>query len=340
MLKSVHNFLHHLLIDSPRRWHPLLSVYYLTYECNFRCPYCSDGSRRPYYALRSPTLSAALALRLLRVIRNSCDFVVITGGEPLRHPGFVEVMRGIGALGFTGVVLTTNGYEIGPVLSDIAPAINHLVFSLDTLQPDKADAWFGVGPGALRRIRDNIEKAANLPGRRFQIHLSSVVTPENIEDLYDVYSLAKAQGFRFAACPQLIGVKAHPALMDNPRYRQFYDFLIAEKRSGGRIQGTVDYLQHMRDLRKFRCRPFTMLVVSPAGDVFYPCLEIGHFAGNLLEDNNLHRIREKGREQYGPQPECDNRCHSACALGFALALARPRSLLRELRLCLGALHGQ
>jgi hypothetical protein len=82
-------------------------------------------------------------------------------------------------------------------------------------------------------------------------------------------------------------------------------------------------------LRKFSCRPFTMLVVSPGGDVFYPCLELGQFAGNLLAEPNLHRIRQTGCERFGPQPACDARCHSACALGFSRALENPASILHE-----------
>jgi hypothetical protein len=156
-----------------------------------------------------------------------------------------------------------------------------------------------------------------------------VVTPKNIADLYEVYRFAQARGFRLAACPQLVGVKAHAALADNPEYRAFYDFLIAEKKRGGRIQGTVDYLEYLRDLRKFSCRPFTMLVVSPVGDVFYPCLELGQYAGNLCSEPNLHRLRQAGRQRFGPQPDCDTRCHSACALGFSRLLANPASALHE-----------
>ncbi len=85
----------------------------------------------------------------------------------------------------------------------------------------------------------------------------------------------------------------------------------------------------MRDLRKFDCRPFTMLVVSPVGDVFYPCLEIGQAAGNLFVEGNLHRLRQQGWAKFGPQPDCDTRCHSACALGFSRVLANPMSLLHE-----------
>ncbi|MBI4678202.1 MAG: hypothetical protein HY748_11525 [Elusimicrobia bacterium] len=39
-----------------------------------------------------------------------------------------------------------------------------------------------------------------------------------------------ARGFRFALCPQLQGVKAHPGLGGHAGYRRLYDHLIAEKR--------------------------------------------------------------------------------------------------------------
>jgi hypothetical protein len=77
-------------------------------------------------------------------------------------------------------------------------------------------------------------------------------------------------------------------------------------------------------------------VVSPIGDVFYPCLEIGRAAGNLFVEDNLHRLRQQGCAKFGPQPECGTQCHSACALGFSRLLANPMSLLHEAALLAGA----
>ncbi len=307
----------------------MLGVYYLTYACDFRCPHCSDGAGKPYYRLRSPTLPGPKVIKLLRSIRRHTSHLVITGGEPLQHPDFKEVMENLPALGFRGVILTTNGHGVNSMLPALARSANHLVFSLQTLDPARADSWHGIGSGAHARIMDNIDRAARFPGRRYQIIISSVVTPENIGDLFQVYHYAKDRGFRLAACPQLVGVKAHDSLAGNPEYRKFYDFLIAEKKKGARIQGTVDYLEHMRDLRKFSCHPFTMLVVSPVGDVFYPCLELGQFAGNLFDEPDLHRLRRAGIAKFGPQPDCDTRCHSACALGFSRVLENPASILHE-----------
>jgi len=328
-MNAASSFLHHLCSNDRQRWFPLLSVYYLTYACDFRCGHCSDGGGEPYYRLPSRTLPGPQVIDLLRIVRRHSDYLVLTGGEPLQHPDFAFVLQKLRELRFRGVVLTTNGYLMDDFLDDAIESVQYLVFSLQSLNSQRADAGYGGRSGLHERVMANLDRAARHPERKCEIIISSVVTPENIPDLYEVYRFTQEHGFRLAACPQLVGVKAHPTFTGSDEYRQFFDFLIAEKRKGGAIQGTVDYLCYMRDLRKFNYRPFTMLVVSPLGDVFYPCLELGQFAGNLLEQPDLHQLRQQGFTRFGPQPDCDTRCHSACALGFSRLLSNPFSLVHE-----------
>ncbi len=329
-MNDVLKYLYHRYVDGPRRWYPFLSVYYLTYACDFRCPYCSDGAGRPYYALPTgDTPTAETAARIIDRIRACAATLVVTGGEPLQHPQFGEIIRHAGRRRFRRLVLTTNGHRVDVHLDAIAASVDTLVFSVDTLDDAKADSWYGVGNGAFRTIRGNLERAAALPRRRFDIVLSAVVTPGNIPDLYDVYDFSQRHGFTFAAAPQLAGVRAVPALDGCERYRRFFEHLAREKEKGRRIFGTPLYLRHMRDLAGFRCRPFTMLVVAPGGEVYYPCLEIGYLAGNLLDASSLHALRAAGARRFGPAPRCDTRCHSACALGFALAFGKFFPALRE-----------
>lgn len=316
-------YLYYRCTPGKKRWYPMLSVYYLTYRCRFRCPYCSDGSGKPYYELDFHEPPGAGAIDILKKIREYCDYVVITGGEPLEHPEFSLVMETISSLKFKEVALTTNGYDLERYLPVVAGAVDTLVFSLDTLDHGKADSWYGVGPGALEKILDNLQRAVDYKNRRYKISISGVVTPGNIEDLYDVYDFARRRNIMFSASPQLVGVKAPAGLMNNPAYRRFYDFLIHKKKNREPVFGTRSYLEYMRDFRDFRCYPFTMLVVGPSGEVFYPCLEIGHFAGNIMETKTLHRLRRRAAETFGPQPVCDNRCHSPCALGFSLLFKNP-----------------
>ncbi|MFH2008171.1 MAG: radical SAM protein [bacterium] len=328
-MNAATKFLYHKTIDRKTRWYPMLSVYYLNYACSFRCPYCSDGAGRPYYALPRDILPGPEVVRLLGRIRRHCDHVVITGGEPLEHPDVTAVLEALPSLRFEEVIFTTNGFGLAPYLPAIARGVTTLVVSLDTLDHAKADAWFGVGDGTLASILGDVERARALPARRYGISISSVVTPDNIEDLYGVYEYAAERDFEFAACPELQGVFANSALHGHLEYIRLFDFLIAEKKRGRRVFGTVKYLERMRDLVKYRCRPFTMLVVSPTGEVFYPCLELGHYAGNLFDTNDLHGLRREGERRFGPQPDCGTQCHSACALGFATALESSATVIQE-----------
>jgi molybdenum cofactor biosynthesis enzyme MoaA len=139
MWRSAKNLLAQALSDGESGWYPLLAVYYLTYACDFRCPYCSDGEGRPYHTLRDKALPAARALELLARIRRRSDHLVLTGGEPLRYPELAAVLDGLPALGFDTVALTTNGYALPADLRRFEGALTHLVFSLDTLDTARED---------------------------------------------------------------------------------------------------------------------------------------------------------------------------------------------------------
>ena len=328
MWLSIANYIRHFLAKHPQGWHPMLAVYYLNYDCDFRCPFCSDGAKRPYHTLKSPLLDGPQVIDLLKTIRRYSDYLVITGGEPTKHPQLPYVLDKLSSCNFDGVVFTTNGYDLELHLDKVAKSIDYLVFSLETLDEEKADQYWGV-PGAQKKILEVIEKAKNHPQRKYEIIISSLALPDNLKDLYAVYDYCLQEDFRLALCPQLVGVKAHEDLHDNEDYVAIWNHLLAGKKEGKAVNGTTLYLEHMRDLRKFTCHPSTVLAVSPMGDVFYPCLERGHIAGNLCENPDLHEIRKLGQKLHGPEPDCDNRCHSACALGLSLILEYPSSLLSE-----------
>lgn len=328
MWRSAFNYMCQLAPGERRKWRPLLAVYYLTHACDFRCPYCSNGQGVPYWAMKEPVLDGPRILELLRRIRAHCDWLVITGGEPTLHPEVGWVLERIGDVGFDGVIFTTNGHRLAHVLPLLRNSVHELVFSVDTLDAHKADRWFNVGEGAHERIMENIERAREVR-RGSGIVISTVLTPDNLGDVEGVYRWARSRGFQYAAAPQLMGVKANPALARDGRYAAFFNLLIDEKRRGERIVGSVEYLEGLRDLAWFRCVPSTVLAVGPTGDVYYPCLEMGQVAGNLLDEPDLHAIRAQGRRRFGPEPTCDTQCHSACSLSFSVALTRPASVVGE-----------
>lgn len=331
-------FIHHKWFDNGRRWRPFVAIYYLTYACDFRCPYCANGAGIPYHRLPGMPVDGKHALKILGQIRRYTGHLVLTGGEPLLHPEAAAVISGLSRLKFDTVALTTNGERMDACLPEIAANVTTLGISLDTLDERKADAWFGKGPGMLARILDNIERAARFPGRRYEILISSVVTPNNIEDLYAVYAYARRHGFQFSAAPELQGVTPPEKLRRDSAYREFFAFLRREKEQGARIFGSRQYLDHMGGFLPFWCRPLTTLTVNPQGDVLYPCLERAHCVGNLLE-TGLDTLRHIAESDFGLTSDCAHACHSACALGLSLLINQPlreatdflRQILRDTR---------
>lgn len=315
-------FIRHRWFDDGRRWCPFVAIYYLTYACDFRCPYCANGVGVPYHRLPDSSVSGKRALRILGRIRRHADHIVLSGGEPLLHPQAAAVIGRLARLRFDSVTLTTNGERLDTCLPEIAANVTTLVVSLDTLDERKADAWFGKGPGMLAHVLDNIGRAARFPDRRYDVLISAVATPNNIEDLYAVYGYARQNGFRFAVAPELHGVTPPEKLRHDPAYREFFAFLRREKDRGGRIFGSRQYLDHMGRFQFFRCRPLTTLTVDPRGGVFYPCLERAHVAGNLL-DADLDTLRRRAASNPDLTGACTHACHSACSLGLSLLVNRP-----------------
>ena len=329
-MNSALKYLYHTLINGDSRWYPLLAIHYLTYQCSFRCPYCSNGQGQPYHRLSDDAPSGKDKRLILERVRRHAEHLVLTGGEPLEYLDVDEVLASLPTLRFKTVALNTNGFDLDQHLEGISRSVSTLIVSLDTLNEKKADAWFGKGPGTLHKILSNIELAANAAGRSYDIMISAVATPNNIGDLYEVYRYAADRGFQIAVCPELQGVKPNSKLPDSEEYRQFFAYLIEEKKKGGRIFGSTLYLRYMQQFLRFSCRPFSILVTDPAGNVMYPCLEIGHIAGNILESDDLHGLRGKARQKFGPMPECRDCCYSACALGFSLAIEQPWSEIRPI----------
>lgn len=89
------------LLDFPGR----LACTAFTVGCNFRCPWCHNGS---LVRGTAETFDASELLAFLRKRRGVLDGVCISGGEPLLHDGLADTLRAVKDLGYA-VKLDTNG---------------------------------------------------------------------------------------------------------------------------------------------------------------------------------------------------------------------------------------
>ena len=79
-----------------------------TQGCNFRCPFCHNGSLLSSLPDPDFSLPETDFFAFLREKRNKLDGVVISGGEPTLHAGLPVFIRSIKTMGFK-VKLDTNG---------------------------------------------------------------------------------------------------------------------------------------------------------------------------------------------------------------------------------------
>lgn len=97
------------LIDYPGQ----LCCTVFTRGCNLRCPYCHNASL-VVGGRSNPGLPGSAVLAHLRRRGGLLDGLCLTGGEPLLHPGLLEFVAQVRALGFK-VKLDTNGTRPEPL---------------------------------------------------------------------------------------------------------------------------------------------------------------------------------------------------------------------------------
>lgn len=76
--------------------------------CNFRCPFCQNGSL-VLHPENEPVISEDELFSFLKKRKNMLDGVVVTGGEPTINSDLIPFLGRIKELGYS-VKLDTNGY--------------------------------------------------------------------------------------------------------------------------------------------------------------------------------------------------------------------------------------
>ena len=103
-------------------FHPLITTFEITYRCNLRCGYCSDGSGVKCPDVPCEELSTSQIVSLFQIVRRVNDIVGITGGEPLLRDDIVEVLKAAKAMGLNNF-LTTILIILPQALRVVIPAI-------------------------------------------------------------------------------------------------------------------------------------------------------------------------------------------------------------------------
>ncbi len=203
------NQLNFLAKTAPSTRYPSLQsvFFHLTTRCNLNCPHCyASQDRNPQDRNRvfpknpvssvSPVscdLPSSAVFRLIdEIARNGGQFITLSGGEPLLHPEFKQIVKH--ASSKTGIQILTNGTLINREWADFFSGKNISVqISIDGSEKEIHDAVRGRGSfdKAVRAVK-YLQEA----GLGERLSLCTTIMKQNLHDLQKIISLTEKLGVR------------------------------------------------------------------------------------------------------------------------------------------------
>lgn len=109
--------------------------------CNFACTYCvsEEDVKSPRLAHTGKSLSAQEFASLVSKLHYHLQLeeVRLTGGEPTLYPELVELIHLLKKIGIPKVALTTNGYLLQKISTELKQAgLDSMNISLDAMNPE------------------------------------------------------------------------------------------------------------------------------------------------------------------------------------------------------------
>lgn len=162
------------------------------YSCAQSCVFCSSSERMA--ALRARPCGVREICRVLLVKRREGveHLLLAGGGEPLLHPGILEILGVARKLGLRTFIITNGGKLSDPAFAGAAlPLIDELCLSIhgdDEALHDRLTR----APGSFRRARRALQEARRRP--ELFLMMNTVVCGENKDRLEAILEFAAERG--------------------------------------------------------------------------------------------------------------------------------------------------
>ncbi len=284
---------------------PLLGTLVVNYDCNYRCKMCdlpAMGER-----LKSRGLKELSTGELKEVLRDFAGLgisgVGFTGGEPFLRSDLFEILAYAKSLGMTGN-LSTNGSMLNPenALKLVDTGIDSLSISMDAANSHVHDAirgHKGAFESAVSAV-NNVNAARRKKNSPLRLKLASVVSPNNVDGVEDLYRIAIDLGVdclefipeqRFASFPGGAGTLAADNAFQG-KLKQVIGRLVELKKEKPKIENSFRHLKLFEKSFRGTKSPlacyagYSSYTVDCYGEI-YPCLpwlNWGKPSGNIRDD--------------------------------------------------------
>lgn len=282
--------------------HPRLTYLFfeLTDACNLSCLHCgSNASPQNKNYLSYKDVKNVLD-QVASAFSPQSIMICFSGGEPLLHPQFFEMVAYAKKIGFS-CGITTNGTLIDSVVARkmVESGLDSVTFSLDGLR-DIHD-WFRNRKGAFDRTIRGINNLLDASQGRIVTQITTVIHGKNIHQLNEMFELVHKLGINSWRIVNLepIGraLENKDLLLNAKQFCQLLCF-IREKRYSPQTEIDITYgCSHylMENFEKmvrdnyFICGAGIFVASVLCNGDIYACMDIERRAeliqGNIFKDN-------------------------------------------------------
>lgn len=294
--------------------HPRLTFLFfeLTDACNLSCLHCGS-SACPQNKTYLPTDNIYKVMKSVAGRYDPSNIMIcLTGGEPMLHPDFFDIVSSAKRLGFSCGV-TTNATLISRAAAEqmVTAGIDSVTVSLDGLEA--SHDWFRNQKGAFQRAVDGIRNLMAATKGRISTQITTVVHKKNMAQLDRMYELVVSLGvdsWRVINLEPMGRALEHPELLLSGRELKDLLEYVRSKRFDPAVSIDVTYgcshyvtPKYEREIRDtyFLCNSGILVgSVLCNGDI-YSCLDIQRrpelVQGNVERDDFVD-IWENGFSQF------------------------------------------
>ena len=290
----------------------------LTDKCNYFCKHC--------YRSSAPSRSTQLSFDALKSFLG--DFhghggvvVELTGGEPMLHPDFFEIVKWCNER-FSLVGVLTNGYYLQEEeVRKQLPYREHMIFnlSLDSHREDYHDNFRGMKDAYKRTLN----AMRLLSENKFFYRVSMSVTADNFFDIEETLKLARSMGASAFTFNPVFDVgrgrnAPAPRITDPEEAKKYLDYEAGLYKKYSGFLSTLDETQEAA-LKRSNCGLLSKTVtISPDGTIracvmFDNVFEIGNI--NERDYKSIFRRKELTAFSKLPAPR-EEFCGDCPHLGY------------------------
>lgn len=255
--------------------YPFLCNYYITTKCNAACEFCDIYKEKGLF-----TPINQIKQNLYHLKKSGIRFIDFTGGEPLLHPDFPEILQIAKKMGFL-LTITTNCILYPKLFKQIRGLIDLLHFSLDA--PEKTVHNKIRGVECFDKVMESIKIAKSI-GENPDILFT--ITEESINYLPAMIKLAQTRRC-ILLCNPVFSYFGNPTLKKNSLNR------ILSFASEPNVYINRGIIRLMKfggnSIKRPRCRSVsTTVVISSDNHLLVPCYH--NYSEKIPINNNLSQL--------------------------------------------------